>query len=595
MLILVLAIILSFTVFGNSIFNDFTFDDVSVVQNRGDLKDPSNFLNLLVSPYHHLTKIGLFRPFTMASYAINHYINDAILPASASSFQQAAGFRVVNIIIHALNSFLVFWLVNYLFKNRFLSYATFLLFLTHPIHTEAVTSIVGRAELLAFFWSLVAIYFFIKKDAWLSSASFLFALFSKEVALMALPIIFYVDWVVIKNRFFPTIKRTFVFAPVILIYALLRYKALGAYFLGDATTTIVENPLKFMPFVERVLTAFKVLYMYLERLVWPIPLSADYSYNTILPVKSFLEPTFLVGVGFFAILLWFLVSKRIHQLSGAFGALVFLAPYLMISNLIKPVGTIMGERLMYFPSFGLLLLSSYLLFKLSEKIGRKFVYAILILMIVFFSVRTIMRNRDWRDARTLFTATLQESPNSLIARMAMAAVHIKDDEWDEAKEQLNLSLGIYENNSRVQNLWGIIADHEGNQKLAEERYLRSLELNPDAVNAQINLAELYLKQGRLQEAGIMFKKVIDFYPVTEYVVRYAYTQIALDNPEEAINTIDKYLVDDLNHPDISALAGTAYFVKGDYKQALFYLKRSVELGNTAPEIKEMLQISERNL
>ena len=93
----------------------------------------------------------------------------------------------------------------------------------------------------------------------------------------------------------------------------------------------------------------------------------------------------------------------------------------------------------------------------------------------------------------------------------------------------------------------------------------------------------------------MFKKVIDFYPVTEYVVRYAYTQIALDNPEEAINTIDKYLVDDLNHPDISALAGTAYFVKGDYKQALFYLKRSVELGNTAPEIKEMLQISERNL
>ena len=161
MLILVLAIILSFTVFGNSIFNDFTFDDVSVVQNRGDLKDPSNFLNLFVSPYHHLTKIGLFRPFTMASYAINHYINDAILPASASSFQQAAGFRVVNIIIHALNSFLVFWLVNYLFKNRFLSYATFLLFLTHPIHTEAVTSIVGRAELLAFFWSLVAIYFFL--------------------------------------------------------------------------------------------------------------------------------------------------------------------------------------------------------------------------------------------------------------------------------------------------------------------------------------------------------------------------------------------------------------------------------------------------
>src|SRR3989344_1892790 len=310
LVVFVLPLILSFTVFGNSIFNDFTFDDVSVVQNRGDLKDPSNFFNLFVSPYHHLEKIGLFRPFTMASYAVNHYINDAFLPASASSFQQAAGFRVVNIIIHALNSFLVFWLVRHLFKNRFLSYATLILFLVHSIHTEAVTSIVGRAELLAFFWSLVAIYFFIKKDAWLSSVSFLFALFSKEVALMALPIIFYVDWGVMKNRFFPTIKRIFVFAPVILIYTLLRYKALGAYVLGDATTTIVENPLKFMPLGERILTAFKVLYMYLERLVWPIHLSADYSYNTIQPVQSFLDPTFLVGAVFFAFLLWFLISKR---------------------------------------------------------------------------------------------------------------------------------------------------------------------------------------------------------------------------------------------------------------------------------------------
>jgi len=604
--VLLVAVILSFAVFGNGIFNDFTFDDVSVVQNRGDLKDPSNFFNLFVSPYHHLKKIGLFRPFTMASYAINHYVNDIILPDSATSFQQAAGFRVVNIIIHALNSFLVFWLVNYLFKNRFLSYATFLLFLVHPIHTEAVTPIVGRAELLAFLWSLVATYFFVKKDILLSSTSFLLAMFSKEIALMVLPIIFYIDRTLVRNNFFSAVKRISFFALPLGIYSLLRYKALGAYFLGDATTTIVENPLKFISLGERVPTAFKVLYLYLERMIWPVHLSADYSYSTISPVNSFANLTFLIGAGFFVFLLWLLVSGRMHQRSvaegfggllsiGAFGALVFLVPYLMISNLIKPVGTIMGERLMYFPSFGFILLFSYLLFKLSEKISKKIIYVALALIIIFFSARTIIRNRDWRDARTLFTATLKESPNSLIARMAMVAVHIKDDEWDEAKEQLNISLGIYENNSRVQNLWGIIADHEGDQKLAEERYLRSLEFNPDAVSAQINLAELYAKQGRLEEEGAMFKKVIEFYPVTEYVVRYAYTQIALNNPDEAIGAVGYYLGDDLNHPDISALAGTAYFVKGDYKQALLYLKRSVELGNTAPEIKEMLQISERNL
>jgi len=579
--IFLFSVVLSFTFFGNGISGDFVFDDVTVIQNRGDLKNPDNFFNLLVSPYHqNQPKTGLYRPFTMASYAVNHYISGS-----------PAGFHIVNIIIHALNSFLVFWLVNYLFKNKFLSYATFLLFLFHPIHTEAVTSIVGRAELWAFFWSLVAIYFFIKKNAWLSSASFLFALFSKEIALMALPIIFYISWISLKNGFLTTVRRTFVFAPAILVYAALRYKALGAYFLGDAATTIVTNPLKFVSFTERVLTAFKVLYLYAEKLIWPVRLSADYSYNSLSVISNPLNPFFLLGIGFLGLLLFFLFSNKTAL---GFGSILFLAPYLMISNLVIPVGTIMGERLMYFPSFGFVLLTSYCLFKFADKIGRKSAYAFLILMAVFYSVRTIIRNNDWRDAKTLFSATVNVSPNSLITRAALAAVYIKTDEWDKAKEQLNIALSIHENNSRVQNLLGIVADHDGKYGLAEEKYLRSLELNPNAVNAQINLAELYAKQGRLQEAGVYFKKVIDFYPVTEYVIRYAYTQIALNNPDEAINTVGYYLGDDLNHPDISALAGTAYFVKGDYKMALFYLKRAVELGNTAPEIIEMLQISKRN-
>ena len=117
-MVFALSAVLSFAVFGNGISGDFVFDDVSVVQNRGDLRDVSNIFNLFVSSYHHLTKIGLFRPFTMASYAVNHYINGLILSSSAGSFQEAVGFHVVNIIIHILNSFLVFWLANYLFKNK---------------------------------------------------------------------------------------------------------------------------------------------------------------------------------------------------------------------------------------------------------------------------------------------------------------------------------------------------------------------------------------------------------------------------------------------------------------------------------------------
>ena len=582
--IFLLSFVLSFLIFGNGISGDFVFDDVTVVQNRPDVKDIDNFFNLFISPYHqNMPKTGLYRPFTMASYAVNYYVDSS-----------PVGFRILNIIIHALNSFLVFWLVNYLFKNKFLSYSTFLLFLTHPIHTEAVTSIVGRAELWAFFWSLITIYFFIKKSTLLSLISFLFALLSKEIALTVLPVIFYIEWALIKNRLFLTVKRILFFALPLGIYSFLRYVALGDYFLGDSTMTIVTNPLNFVSSSERIITAFRVLYLYVEKLIWPVHLSADYSYNSIPVISSPLDPFFLLGIGFFGFLLFLLLYTKTNKTALALGSLLFLAPYLMISNLVIPVGTIMGERLMYFSSFGLVLLASYCLLKLADTIGKRFAYIFLILIVIFYGARTIIRNKDWHDAKTLFSATVKTSPNSLITRTALAAVYIKTDEWDKAREQLNIARSIHENNSRIQNLLGIVADHDGDYGLAEERYKRSLELNPDAINARINLAELYAKRDRLEEAGASFKKVIDFYPIDEYVIRYAYIQITLGDPGGAINTINKYLGNNLNNPDSSTSLGTAYFVKGDYKQALFLLKRAKELGNKAPEIDEMINLAEQN-
>ena len=312
--VLLFSLVLSFIIFGNGISGDFVFDDTTVIQNRPDVKDACNFFNLFISPYHqNMPKTGLYRPFTMASYAINHYVNNLFTPSTSSG--QAAGFHIVNIIIHALNSFLVFWLINYLFKNNFLAYSAFLLFLTHPIHTEAVTSIVGRAELWAFFWSLIAIYFFVKKNTLLSLVSFLFALLSKEVAVMVLPVIFYIDLAFNKSLILRAVKKVLFFGLPLGIYSLLRYVALGKYFLSDSASTFVANPLKFVSFSERIITAFKVLYLYIEKLIWPVRLSADYSYNSIPVISSPLDPFFLLGTGFFGLLLFLLLRDGFKELT----------------------------------------------------------------------------------------------------------------------------------------------------------------------------------------------------------------------------------------------------------------------------------------
>lgn len=584
-LIFLLSLVLSLAVYGNGISGEFVFDDVTVIQNRGDLKNPDNFWNLFISPYHqNMPKTGLYRPLTMVSYALNFHIFGS----------SPVSFHLINIIIHALNSFLVFWLIKYLFKSKEIAFLSFLLFLFHPIHTESVTSIVGRAELWAFLWSLLTISFAFREKKILAGISFLLALMSKESALMVLPIIFFSELFLFGRKFYIVVKRSAYFIIPLVAYFVLRYLALGQYFTGDVTTTIIENPLKFLPIKERMLTAFGVLYMYLERLVWPIHLSADYSYNTILPISIFLDPIFLVGVGFFAILLWLLVSKRMRKSVYVFSSIVFLFPYLIISNLIFPVGTIMGERLVYFPSLGFIIILAFWLVKLIEKGGwfKKVGYIIIIAILSFYGGRTFIRNKDWQNHKTLFFSALNESPNGLITNNALAGVYIRNGEWNKAKNQLETSRKIYEDSALLQNLLGVMADHEGNYTLAEEKYKRSLELNPDMTVSDINLAELYLKQSRFEEAGQYFLKVINFYATEEHILKYAYIQITIDNPDEALRIIDKYFGSKPLNANTTAVAGTAYFVKGNYRQALLFLRKSKELGNKASEIENMIEISE---
>ena len=592
--VFLLSFVLSFAVFGNGIFGNFVFDDVSVVQNRPDVKYAGNFFDLFISPYHqNMSKTGLYRPLTMASYAINHYVNSLFAPSTSSG--QAVGFHIVNIIIHAVSSFLVFWLVNFLFKKKFLSYAVFLLFLAHPIHTEAVTSIVGRAELLSFLFGVAGICFFIKNNKILSAASFLLALLSKESALMVLPIIFYISVVFSDIKIWDSFKKLWFFSLPLGFYALLRYKALGGYFLGDVTATMAENPLRFVSFSERISTAFKVLYLYLEKLIWPVHLSADYSFNAIKVIRSpFVSVESIVGILIFALLVAIIVFYKKVSKELSFSAALFLFPYMIISNLVKQIGTIMGERLMYFPSFGFTIVAALVLVKIYDykKWGAKAAYGLLAVILAFYGARTFIRNKDWHDSRTLFYATVKESPDSLITRTALAGVHIRADEWDLAKEQLKIAGSIYEDNSHLQNLLGVVADHDGDYVLAEEKYKRSLEFNSDAINSHINLAELYLKQGRLEEAGNNFLKVIDFYSTAEYIIRYSYIQIALNRPDKALDMINKYFVT-IDNPEISALTGTAYFVKGDYKLALPYLKMALEQGNKSLEIMRMVKIAEQ--
>ncbi len=590
-LVLLAAVALSFLIYGNSIRGDFVFDDRVVVQERHDLKDFGNIFNLFVSPYHQNTpQSSLFRPLTMVSYSLNY----AVLG------NNPAGFHVVNIILHGLCSFLAFLLVLKLSGSRRLAYFSAILFLTHPLHTEAVASIVGRAELLAFFFGLLAVLFFIKNRLFLSAGSFFLAILSKEIALGLLPVIFLIDWFWRGVRFRLVVKKMLWYLIPFGAYLLLRYFALGANIFSNTITNYVENPLKFLSLPERIASAFKVLTLYLSKLIWPVKLSADYSYNAIGLVKNiFVSPVALLGLASLAFLIFLIFYPKTRKNMVGLSAALFCGPFLVVSNILMPTGTIMAERLMYFSSLGFVIFPALLFVYLGERsvFLKKFSVFLVVIISLFFSARTIARNEDWLTNWSIFSASVETSPKSAISRYSLASLYLNEGKWTEAERELQIAQGIFYDYSYGLNLAGIIADHKKDYVSAEKFYKRSIQLNKNALHAYINLGNLFYKQKRYQEAAANYEKAAEINPYDNYPrFHYIASKLAANDYNGALDGIARYYnwkID--NDVELTTVAGLAYYLKKDYPLAWKYLSRAKALGKNNPEIDEMISISKQHL
>ncbi len=588
-LVLLVAIALPFLIYGNSIRGDFVFDDRVVIQERPDLKNLGNIFNLFVSPYHQNTpQSSLFRPLTMVSYSLNY----AVLGNSP------AGFHIVNIIFFGLCSFLAFLVILKLSGSRRLAYVSAVLFLTHPIHTEAVASIVSRAELLALFWGLLAVLLFLKNRPFLSAGSFFLAILSKEIAFGLLPVIFLIDWFWRSARFKLVVKKMVWYLVPTGAYLLLRYFALGANIFSNTITNYVENPLKFLPWPERIAGAFKVLTLYLYKLIWPVELSADYSYNAIGLVKNiFVSLPALLGLAALALLIFLSFYPKTRKNMVGLAAALFWGPFLIIGNILTPVGTIMAERLMYFSSLGFIIFPALLFVYLGERsvFLKKFSVFLVVMISLLFSVRTIARNEDWLTNRSIFSASADTSPNSAISHYSLTSIYINEGKWAEAEHELQVAQNIYYDYSYGLNLAGIVASHKNDLVSAEKLYKRSIELNKNALNAYINLGNLFYKQKKYQEAAANYERASQINPHDNYPkAHYVASKLAANDYNGALDGIAKYYNWKINDDvELVTIAGLAYYLKRDYSSALQYLTRAKALGKNFPEIDEMINISKQ--
>jgi tetratricopeptide (TPR) repeat protein len=379
-----------------------------------------------------------------------------------------------------------------------LALASALLFAVHPIHTEAVASISGRAELLAAGFLIAGWLLHLKDREVPALICFALALLSKESAITFLPLVMLGDYV---NSSWKSIFRYLRIASIALLYLGVFWKARGNHF-GVLHVASLHNPLISLAAGPRILNALHVAWKYVGLQVYPATLSCDYSYNQI-PLYSawwYALPAVLAAVAAVGGWIW-AVRKRRQGLALAGG--IYMAGFAVTANILMPIGTIMGERLAYLPSAGFCLLVALAWNWLRER-QRTLAFGVLAVLIALLGVRTVVRNRDWKDDRTLYTAQLTNAPGSAKTHEIIAIMLMDNGHFELALTEFETALQIYPSDPHTLATYGVLEARQGNYQEAGRKIEKAFSMisrdNLFYDEIAVNLAAIYAQTDHMDSA-----------------------------------------------------------------------------------------------
>ena len=532
----------AFFIFAGTFSNPFLHDDVAIIGENPLVRESGRILEAFQHDYWAVIETNerrdrLYRPLTIASFALNH----------AAGGLDPLGYRIINALFHALASLALFWLCIRFGLSRGAAGAVSLLFALHPVHTEAVNAVVARADLMAaasVFGGLGLLMGVALPGAkpgaaeenrerggeeglscrgvlapvGLTCALCLFALLSKEigVALLFSALLWWL-WgrYILGETERPPLRHTLIavcaLLLVLVVYVWMRYAALGML-ARPYPPSKLDNVLALMPAGERIFGAVGVLGRYFKLLVWPWPLSMDYSFAQI-PVEG-VEATLWMMVGVSGLLVWGYSACRLRKDMPwvAFGLVVFIGAYLPVSNLLIPMGTIMAERVLYLPSAGFLIALVPTAGVLLTKRDWRIAAALLVGVCVLFGALTLKRNQDWGDALRFWRRTAEVSPNSARALRVYGQALIDRNRFREAIAPLRKSVEIYPVYDYAWVDLGIAQMQSGEAAAAETSLKRALRLNDENAEAHLALGALHMGAERGDLARPRFERAISLKP-----------------------------------------------------------------------------------
>ena len=486
--------LLGIVFYSNSFNADFQFDDRRTILERPAVQNP-------LDP----AAIWGFDPKRALpnwSFAVNYHLHQ----------DHVFGYHLINLLFHILTCLLCFLIVSKIFESPYLKnhrlaerkeligITVALLFLVHPVQTQAVTYIVQRSTIFAAFFYLLSLYLAIQSHHKQSHSLYLFALLTGLLSMLCkqnaytLPFaillygLLFFEW---KN----SVKSFYFYHLPFFILPLLAY--LFTYH-GRVTAEGLGSVLNVQSSIshsEYALTQLRVVLTYIRLLFLPINQSIDYAY----PIsRSFAEPqTFVSALAHAGIIFAGFRCLKRHRIVS-FGIFWFYLTLSIESGLVN-IADVIYEHRLYLPMLGFGIVIAYFIFNyfyLKFPLKRTVITMGFIVMVL--GALTFKRNFVWANEMTLWVDAANKHPNKSRLQYAAGNAYLHEfrrnpenkNLLDEATHRFQESLRLSPNYMLAHNSLGTVYLIKGDAEKALEHFEKAVKLSPDYEDAKRNITML---------------------------------------------------------------------------------------------------------
>lgn len=420
-------------------------------------------------------------------------------------------YHLVNVLLHLLNTWLVFKLAEQLSGKKITAIIVSLLFAVHPMHVESVAWISERKDVLYTFFYLLSLLAYLRylssgykaKENFGAILLFLCSLFSKSAAVTLPLILIAIDFY--KGRKI-NLKSLLEKAPFFILSLLFGILAL----LSQKVEVSSKDFFLSFNLIERVFLFSYSIVFYIVKLVIPFRLSVWHYYPDTHGDHLYWQ--YYAALPLLLTLAWFVLKRNSFQKEIVFGFFFFIIA-ISVMLPITPVGfALTAERYTYVSSIGLFYIAGQWISGVGEKRMKKAVYIIFSLYVIVLSYQTWVRIGVWKDGEVLFSDVIKKNPNVAHCYWMRANVRSAKGNVQGALEDMNSSIKLNPTIAETYSNRGMVHSELGDHKSAMSDYNKAIQLDPELLEAYNNRGNEYYESGETELAMQDFNKAIAMDP-----------------------------------------------------------------------------------